>query len=353
MYHIANHDRKPSEEVGKMVRIPSISAKSLGAMPQFVLNELGATALQKTFATAGLPERFLDNRDGYIPEQALANFIAETSRRLGHDYLGLLWAPFITVEDYGNWGVFVLSAPTLNQALTRSEMVMPFHSSTDRVKLVVDGKVARFSYYFGMPDHKAYPDIAYTALASVLSIPKHFLGSSWTPLRLEINIPRPPAADIVEETFGCPVIFQAQELSIIFPSKDLRASNGSAEPFDKTTVMDIARERANGPPVNLVETVSGIIMTHLAKRDVSVDTAARQLDTGIRTLQLALAHEGTSFRRIASRTTAERAIELLGLPGETVSSVSTELGYTSPTNFSRAFKKETGLPPRAFLARSL
>jgi AraC-like DNA-binding protein len=333
-------------------RLPTISATALGAMPQFVLNELGTRGLQKTFATAGLPDHFLDQRDGFIPVQAVATFVSETSRRFGQDYLGLLWAPFITVKDYGRWGAFILSAPTLGSALALIENLMPLHASTDRAKLRINGQVARLSFYCGLPDHKAYPDIAYTALASLLSIHKHFLGSRWTPQRIEINFSRPPGSDIVEETFGCPVEFQSQDLTIVFPSSDLRAPNKALNTIGKTTFQDVVRERANRPPDNLVETVRGIIRVHLAEQEVSVEATARQLDTGVRKLQFELAREGTSFRQIASRTTVERAIELLVLPNETVSSVATELGYSSPTNFSRAFKKETGLPPRAFLAHS-
>lgn len=329
---------------------PTISAKALEGLPQFVMRELGERGLQKTLAATGLPGHFVDRCEGYIPELAAANFFAETARRLGHDYLGLLWAPHATVQGFGQWGAYVLSAPTLISALVRSSKVMPYHSSIDRAWLSVDGDVASFTYFFGLQDHKAYLDIAHTALGTTLSIPRHFLGNNWRPERIEMNIPRPAHGDLVEEVFGCPVKFGAPSLTFYFHSRVLPTLNSSAKTIAKTTIQDIERERACGVPTTLVETVQSIIRVNLSGQEVGIEAVAKQMDTGVRNLQLALSREGTSFRQIASHTISERAIELLAISGETVSSVATELGYSSPNSFSRAFKKETGLPPRAFLS---
>lgn len=320
-------------------------------MPQFALSELGEKGWKNALFAAGLPEHFLEQLEGYIPENAMANFVSETSRALGQDGLGLLWAPEITVQDYGVWGDYILSAHTLEIALRRGQQIMPFHSNTDTVSLEVQGPIARYRYFFGLQDHKAYPDIAYTALASMLSIFRHFLGAGWAPGRIQMNIPRPTVSNLVEETFGCPVQYQSKSLSIFFQSRELFKRNKAPDKVQKTTIQDIVRERANGPPKDLRTLVRGVLFHHVGTPKFCLETTARMLGRGPRKLQRDLEREGRTFRELANTVKADRAIELLGLSGQSVSTVALDLGYTSPTNFRRAFKKETGVAPRSYLRK--
>ncbi|WP_083445363.1 helix-turn-helix transcriptional regulator [Ruegeria sp. 6PALISEP08] len=78
---------------------------------------------------------------------------------------------------------------------------------------------------------------------------------------------------------------------------------------------------------------------------MSIDATARSLDLGVRTLQRKLASEGVRFREIVNDVRVARAEELLTDTRETVSGISSMLGYETANNFSRAFRKVTGLTP--------
>ena len=149
---------------------PMISAKALGAMPQFVLEVAGERRLAQALDAAELPFQFVDERAGYISEHSLATFVHEAARSAGQQNIGLLWSSYLTVADYGAWGEFVLSAQTLGAALHRASSVMPFHSSTDRAWLEMAGARLRYCYHFGLRSHRAYPDIGFSAIGVFLSI---------------------------------------------------------------------------------------------------------------------------------------------------------------------------------------
>ncbi|MEW5745518.1 MAG: AraC family transcriptional regulator [Nitrospirota bacterium] len=57
---------------------------------------------------------------------------------------------------------------------------------------------------------------------------------------------------------------------------------------------------------------------------------------------------GLPFKSYQEHIKMERAGELLQDPDRTVADISRTLGYTTPGYFSTAFKKFTGLSPRAF-----
>lgn len=323
-----------------------ISAKALGAMPQFVLEAAGERRLLRAFDAADLPVHFIEEKGGYISEHALATFVHEAARSAGQQNIGLMWSPYLTVADYGAWGRYVLSAQTLKAALNRASAVMPFHSSTDRAWLEVSGTNARYCYRFGLRSHFAYPDIGFSAVGVFLSIFRAYLGSDWKPSAVHLDFPKVPGSVEAEDTYACPVIWNASRLGVEFKVSALRAE---AMPkklnFSSTTVGDISRERLGGPPKTLRGQVEQVVWQQLHREEISIDATARYLDLGVRTLQRRLATEGFHFREIVNNVRLARAEELLADTHETVSSISSMLGYETANNFSRAFKRVTGLAP--------
>lgn len=331
--------------------LPSmISAKALGAMPQFTLEQLGEKALDRALGKAGLPHQFIETRDGYIPKNALATFIDQVACELGEGNIGLVWAPALTVADYGAWGEYVLSAPTLGAALIRAQSVMPYHSSTDRTKFRIHNDLVGYEYRFGLKGHAAYPNIAFSAIGAVLSIFYHFLGNKWRPRQIYCDLPRLQAHEDVETTFGCPVMWNKDRLEIWFDRSDLSAVS-QHRITKRTTLEDIKRERVIGPPTNFPEIVLRVLQLQIAKGGVDLDAATRSLDIGPRSLQRRLRSEGVSFRALANRAKSARAIELLNEGSLSVQEIAADLGYENSQNFSRAFRRSLGVPPSAYVSR--
>ncbi len=328
---------------------PMISAKALGAMPQFVLEVAGEKRLAQALSTSDLPFDFIDNRSGYIPAHALATFVQEAARSSGQQNIGLLWSPVLTVADYGAWGQYVLSAPTLGNALRRASGVMPFHSSTDRAWLEASGVRLRYCYAFGLPTHRAYPDIAFSAIGVFLSIFRTYLRKDWRPQAVLLNFPKVPNFVEAEDTFECAVIWNASRLGVEFDSACLLAEkNAVHHGVLPTTIHDIARERPGGAPQTLIGQVSEVARQHLNHGEVSIDTTARSLGIGVRTLQRKLEGEGLRYRRIVKDVRACRAKELLSVGSVTISTIASTLGYETANNFSRAFKQATGVSPTEY-----
>ena len=252
---------------------------------------------------------------------------------------GRLWA----------WGAFVLSAPTLGAALLRASSVMPFHSSVDQARLVTEGATSRYCYEFGLRGHAAYPDLAFSAIGVFLSIFRHFLGSHWRPMAVLLDFDPVPSPGAVEDTYGCPAIWNAGQLGLRFATDVLPLSRrGPRAHRQAVTVHDIARERAGGPPKTVSDQVAALALHQLDDAGPSIDATARSLGLGVRTLQRRLDEEGGQYRQIVSRVRMIRACELLSGSDETVSEIAKLLGYESYNNFSRAFKTATGGSPTEY-----
>lgn len=329
-----------------------ITAKALGSMPQYVRQVGGEKLLQRTFRRSGLPGLFVDQKNGYIPEHALATFVDEVARMTGETAIGVVWAPHLTVDDYGAWGAYVLSGPTLGVALRRAKSVMPFHSSVDRVTFSVGPAGAWYGYEFGLRDHIAYPNIAYSAIGAVLSIFRHYLGGHWTPNAIYLDFTKPREARLVEDAFQCPAIWDSRRLGLRFDTAVLSQGAGNMGSSSAVTLEDIARERNQGPPTDMTGRVVEVLRLQIEESSIDLDEAAMMLDLGARNLQRSLASESTTFRALANRVLVDRAKELLRDGTSSIALVSSLLGYEHPRNFTRAFKAQVGVTPSTYAQRA-
>ncbi|MGE0054374.1 MAG: AraC family transcriptional regulator ligand-binding domain-containing protein [Hyphomicrobium sp.] len=327
---------------------PMISSKALGLMPQFALEVGGDKALGRALADAGLPHKFIEQRDGYIPESALASFVQSVGRQIGQPGLGLLWSPYLTVADYGAWGDYVLSAPSLGQALQRGQNMMPLHSSVDRIEHFVLGASGWYGYRFGLRSHPAYPDIAYSAIGVILSVFRHFLGSLWRPKLVCFDFKHEPIDHLADELLSCPIQWNAERLGVWYDARIRSCSASGPCSKRRVTVEDVIRERAGGPPRDFSEQVRSVLLLQIGQSGDKLDNVALTLDMGPRSIQRRLSDENTSFREISNSARMQRAQELLRLGQDSITSIANFLGYDHSNNFSRAFKMQFGITPRDY-----
>ncbi|SFF37056.1 AraC-type DNA-binding protein [Fontimonas thermophila] len=78
---------------------------------------------------------------------------------------------------------------------------------------------------------------------------------------------------------------------------------------------------------------------------------AHTLNLSPRTLDRYLRREGTHYRELARRARLDKACALIATGDMSLTQIAYELGYTDAANFTRAFRRETGLSPSAYRRR--
>jgi len=82
-------------------------------------------------------------------------------------------------------------------------------------------------------------------------------------------------------------------------------------------------------------------------RRFDIDAVAESLAISRRLLQRAIAGEGFTYLQVLNDIRFRQAISWLDFSDRSVTEISLALGYTDPSNFARAFRRHTGLSPRA------
>jgi len=101
-------------------------------------------------------------------------------------------------------------------------------------------------------------------------------------------------------------------------------------------------------PAPPIATIRSVITELLPMGHPALETVAEKLEISPRTLQRRLAEVGMTHRRLVTQSRLQRACQLLSRNNTNIKSIARELGFATPSSFSRAFQSWTGTSPRLF-----
>jgi AraC-like DNA-binding protein len=141
-------------------------------------------------------------------------------------------------------------------------------------------------------------------------------------------------------TFGAPtdtLVFRLEDMQRPLPTANHQLARANEQVIDdylkRLDLTDVAgRVRAR-----LLETLSS--------GEVDEERMAQFLNLSRRTLQRRLAEEDTSFKEVVDETRRDVALRYVGNPQVPIKEVSYLLGFSEPSNFTRAFRRWTGKSP--------
>jgi AraC-like DNA-binding protein len=111
---------------------------------------------------------------------------------------------------------------------------------------------------------------------------------------------------------------------------------------------DSFESSASPVPVDFLSGISKLTEMLIIMGHHDIATAAEMIGLNKRTLQRRLAECGTSHSAVVTEARVAIAIRWI-CEGETsLTEISGRLGYSNPANFSRAFRRVTGVAPRAY-----
>lgn len=137
-----------------------------------------------------------------------------------------------------------------------------------------------------------------------------------------------------------------------------RALDRRATAFFRALLLVVTDSARRAPAYELPRARSALtaaamawVLEHL--QNAALAAAARHCHTTPRTLRRRfLAETGLHFRAFVAQARVQRAIELLANADTSVIRVAGDVGFSSPSAFSQAFRRTTGQTPRAFRAAS-
>lgn len=170
------------------------------------------------------------------------------------------------------------------------------------------------------------------------------LAGDELPLEVHLDQAAPPLSADYAGLLGPNLIFGTERYEIVF-DRGLLDLPVAQDITNRVVIPDDwrAADLLEGPQL-----VHRLVEDALPYRRPTIDRVSARLGSSTRTLQRSLERWGVTFEDIVDETRRCRALELVACPSCSMAEIACLLGYSDHAHFNRAFRRWTGLSPRAF-----
>ena len=208
---------------------------------------------------------------------------------------------------------------------------------------------------------ESYPDPTATpskesidfGVSAVLKLCEISAGHVIRPLLVELMCTDTSQADAYRAAFDAPVQLCSRNTALHFSREDLEAPLPSSIPEVAKATDRISEQYIESLDISkTANKVRQYLIDILPSGNAHQNRIAHSLHCSSSTLQRQLQSEGTSYREVLEDTRRSLAKDYLRDGKNSHSQIAYLLGFSDQSNFSRAFKRWTGVAPREFQTSS-
>jgi AraC-like DNA-binding protein len=244
-------------------------------------------------------------------------------------------------------------ARTIRDVIALAERVLPGHTNAYRPRVVYQSGRTELAYRLEINARMLDRRQVTEHLLAVISLIFETLTGVTEGKHVLVRFRHGRPADVTPHSaiFKSPLEFNADHNELVFASKLLDLPVLCSHRNVRNCALNLINDRiANVPDFDgsMASRVAVAIRAMLGVNVVSLDMLAGCMDLGPKTLQRRLAEEGASYGEILEAIRRSEALRLLATTNLPVYLVGTKLDYSSGPAFNLAFKRWTGISPRAY-----
>lgn len=321
--------------------IPALRTCLLSPWVAFTANE--GAPVEALLERAGIHPELLQQPAALVPFKRALCWIELAGASLGTEQLGVHVGRTTPIETLGAYGRTLAGALTLQQYVRQGISLYHTLARGQTIWLSAHGERVRINlgtaWKPSLGDRQARMNFLAISIANI----RRFTGPRWSPTELSLGFkPREP---LPLDVFGdVPVVDRPGQTYFAFPRPllTLRLSPADQRLAPRPTApLEVV-------PSDLAGLVELQIASLLSGRAPPVDLIAETLGTSRRSLQRDLADQGVNYTDLLTKVRLRRAAQWLQCSDKPVVEIAFDLGYSDASNFTRAFRQLTGVPPSAF-----
>jgi AraC-like DNA-binding protein len=313
-------------------------------------------AIARTLDDAGIPHERIFHQLGMDPASLKAG-----KNRYSQEVVSRLWRLAVQVTGDSNFGLKVAKqirpstfnavgyamscSATLGDALHRFARFAKLISSSASVTLTETPQHLTVSMSFDTGGAPPIFQTMDTVLAGLVSFSSWIAGKQVIPAAIHFKHEHPVDASEYTKQLKCPITFEQAEDCVIFNASDMSRPILSADEELAALLDGIAITQMAQLSERFSKKVRDCLLRQFSEGEVSRHVTADIMHMTERTLLRRLKDEGTTFQEVLDHLREELAYEYLGRSDVTVQTVSSMLGFSDASTFSRAFKRWTGSRP--------
>jgi AraC-like DNA-binding protein len=287
----------------------------------------------------GLPQRCLTDPELTVPIDSVRELLEKAAERSGVEGFGLLMAEARRLSDLGPLGLLVREQPTLRLAVEAfahygrrlNEALLLEIEETGDVVVLREELIVGKSCTVRQSTELAI-GVAFRTLCALL-------GPEWRPRRVCFAHDAPEDRSVHDRVFGRRVEFGHDFNGIVCTRADLDRPNPNADPAMAKYAKQLL-EASLKDVLEMTAQVRRLVMLLLSAGQCTIDVAAQHFGVDRRTLHRHLAREGQTFSGIVDAVRRELADRYMKDSRRTLADVSSLLGFSAPSGFSRWYRRQ-------------
>ena len=301
------------------------------------------------FARAGIELSVTHDPDARIPTRRMLDLWALAIEATGNPCIGLHAARLFQPAMLHGLGFAWLASDTLLDALGR--LVCYSRLINSIVRLRIQEQADTTALVAIIPD--VFPNYVPAGvdlgMAVFLRMCQITVGQKLLPSHVVLQRPEPPCSAEFTRMFGDSIEYGAADNRLCFESELLNQPLMTANPelarINDQTVVDYL---ARFDHASIAMKVRSKIIEQLPDGIPKQENIAETLHVSSRSLQRRLKEEATSFKGLLEDTRQALAQQYLRENHRSIGEITYLLGFSEPSNFTRAFKRWTGKTPAEY-----
>ncbi len=298
----------------------------------------------------GLTLEAMKKADARLPVEACLRILDRLGELGRMPVLAMRVGGELDLRSHGFLGYAVLASATLGEALDMAVRYLRTRTGLLTIRSFTEGDQAVVQFEEGVPLGERFPALIDGLVAALFRIAGQMFGVT-PPPESEIRLSYPERGHhswLREQTRGR-MDFDCGFTQIRFPARWLELPVSTADP----QLVQLAAEQCEKElqrfrrENELLGRVRQLTQRHVAEPR-PMDAVAAALHMTPRTLRRRLAELGTTHQEIVEQLRCAMAIDRLRETSDSVEEIAASLGYNDPSNFGRAFRRWTGMSPRAW-----
>jgi AraC-like DNA-binding protein len=340
----------PGTEVS--LREEALQPTTIGSYTVAIARALDASGVdsKRIFTAVGIPLDLSTDPMTRLPAATMTRLYRACVDVTNNPYFGLTVAKHIHLTHLHALGYSLAASGTLMDFCRRLERYFRLVSQVARISVsqVDDQVLVRFEHVIELSSETE--DAFFGFLIRTMRL---IYKQEFSPLRVDMRRPMPhEGGEPYEALFRAPVRFKQEHGLLVFAKTDLtHVLSGScpelAQVNDNIIISYLSRLDKN----DVITGVTQKIIEFLPDGDCTRDKVASALYMSPTKLQLKLSQRGTNFQQLLDDTRKELACSYLSQASRPVTEITFLLGFSDTSNFTRAFKRWTGLSPTDFRAQ--
>jgi AraC-like DNA-binding protein len=329
----------------------SVRVGTVSAIPA-LLEQYANQPVEQILAEAGVDLELFENPDNSISFDSVGRLLDLSAKKTGIPHFGLLVAENAETRTLGDLIELATYAPNAGSALYSMIVHVCINDRGGVPTLHVNNGIARLGYAIYVPVQKGIRLVYSASLAIICNIMRALCGESWAPSEVLFSHSRPADIKPYETFFQAPLIFEADEDALVFPEHWLFHALPNPDKSQHDMTVDRLNTIEAGMGIDLLEEMRSVIRPLIVSQSCKIEQVAGILSMHPRTLNRRLKELNTSFREIIGEMRYEIAKQMLRDEGISILKISNTLSYSDPSEFTRAFKRWSGMTPSAWRMQS-